>query len=217
MLTFPKSTEVNRRIPKNKFYEKLDIAAPMEKLFTQEIDTIYWRYKLAPDTLNVAEGQLVKEIELFEINLKVKDFKPKWIELIDREIPYHLVFLLRFGDWEKLWISYKESNKNQEDKFKVETCYQTPWAEYNSLSLKILGLNLDRIYEHFLLQVAGDHICISHEDEIKGAVETTKQIQKLEADILRMESKIKNEKQFKNQVKLNNELRELKERMRCLL
>lgn len=217
MINFPKSTEVNRRIPKNKFYSKLGFSSSMENLFTQEIDSIYWKYKLAPDTLNVAEGESVKEIELFEIIVKVRDFKSKWIDVIDREIPYHIVFHLRFGDWSKLWISYKESSKNREDKFKVETCYQTPWVEYSSIPLNIIGLNLDSIYENFLLQVAGDHICISHEDEIKGAVETTKQIQKLEAEIQRLEGQIKNEKQFKNQVKLNSELRELKERLRGLM
>ena len=59
MLDLPKSTEFNRRIPKQKFYENLTVTPAMKKIFTEQIKMIYWRNKLAASTLNIAAGEQV--------------------------------------------------------------------------------------------------------------------------------------------------------------
>ena len=71
MLDLPKSTEFNRRIPKQKFYENLTVTPAMKKIFTEQIKMIYWRNKLAASTLNIAAGEQVTEIEVFEVRLNV--------------------------------------------------------------------------------------------------------------------------------------------------
>ena len=65
MLSLPKSTEYNRRIPKQKFYEKIDISPSIKKSFIEQIKTIYWRNKIAVSTINLASGRDVTEIERF--------------------------------------------------------------------------------------------------------------------------------------------------------
>lgn len=35
MLDFPKSTEFNKRIPKQKFYEKIDVSPALKKVFVR--------------------------------------------------------------------------------------------------------------------------------------------------------------------------------------
>ena len=69
MLGLPQSTEFNRRIPKQKFYEKLEVSPAVKRAFVEQIKIIYWRNKLAPTTLNIAPGQAVTEIEVLEIRL----------------------------------------------------------------------------------------------------------------------------------------------------
>lgn len=214
MLSFPKTTEFNKRIPKQKFYEHFTISNQLERQFIKEIETIYWKNKLSPETLNVSKGTYVTEIQVIEVFLKTLEISENLIKVIDREIPYHLVFILRYQDQAQIWIAYKENNKVKDDKFKVETYYKTDWQQYDSISLRIEGLNLDKIYENFLLQVAGPQLQIKDNSTLKEAVVQTKETEKLEAYIDTLKTKIKKEKQFNQQIKLQAELREAQAKLK---
>ena len=48
MLGLPKTTEFNKRIPKQKFYDNLTVNSALKKVFVDQIKTIYWRTKLQP-------------------------------------------------------------------------------------------------------------------------------------------------------------------------
>ena len=69
MLGFPPSTEFNKRIPKQKFYENAAVPAAVKRLFADQLRCIYWRNKLAVSTLNLTAGERVTEIEIFELCL----------------------------------------------------------------------------------------------------------------------------------------------------
>ena len=60
---FPQATEFNKRIPKQKFYENLDVSPALRRVFVDQIRLVYWRNKLAASTLNIAAGEAVTEIE----------------------------------------------------------------------------------------------------------------------------------------------------------
>jgi len=214
MINFPKSTEFNKKIAKQKFYNKLQVSSRLERQFVKEIDNIYWKNKLSAETLNVNEGSSVKEIEIIEINLKEKNIGQNIMEFIDREIPYHIVFILRYEQLGQIYISYKEDSKSRQAKFKVDSYFKTGWVDYNDLSLKINGLNLDKIYENFIIQVAEDKLPIENSKDLKEAVSISKDRDKLLAYADSLENKIKNEKQFNIQVKLAAELREVKNQLK---
>ena len=69
MLGLPESTEFNRRIPKQKFYENLSVTPVLKHIFIDQIKVIYWRNKVAATTMNLAAGETVTEIEDFEMRL----------------------------------------------------------------------------------------------------------------------------------------------------
>lgn len=208
MLDFPISTLFNKRIPKQKFYEKLGVGNKLEQQFVKEIDTIIWKNKLSPETINISAGTKVTEIEIIEVNLKTQSVSKNILEAIDRGIPYHLVFVLRFKDLGQLWISYKEDSRS--GKFKVDSYYKTEWVKYDELTLKLEGLNLDKVYDNFMLQVADGKLQLDQGADIKEAVTKAKEQNKLESYIKALENKIRNEKQFNQQVKLMGELRKAK-------
>ena len=56
MLNFPKSTEFDKRIPKQKFYENMNITANLKRIFVEQIKGISWTNKIAASTINVADG-----------------------------------------------------------------------------------------------------------------------------------------------------------------
>jgi len=208
MLAFPKSTLLDRSIPKQKFYLNLKASSSLERLFIDEVKSIRWMYKLAPDTFNIREGETVKEIEVLELSLKGSTISQEIVEAIDREIPYHLVFVMRYLETGQIWISYKQDSKKKAGTFKVERYYTTDWIPYDDLTLPFDGLTMDRLYESFLLQVAGDRLQREAGDDIQEAVEKDIQREKLERRIQKLENKIRNERQFNRQVGLMAELRE---------
>ena len=67
MLGLPRSTEYGKRIPKQKFYDNLSISSDLKRVFVEQIATVYWSNKISADTLNVAAGEIVKEIEVFTL------------------------------------------------------------------------------------------------------------------------------------------------------
>jgi len=217
VLDFPPSTVFNKWVPKKKFYENLSISSRIEKQFVTEIESVYWTHKLSPETLNVSPGTRVTEIEVFEVNLKEQQVSDNLIATIDREIPYHLVFVLRYEGRAQLMISYKEESKSREDKFKVDSYYRTDWIDYEKLPLNIEGLDLDRIYENFISQIAGDDLNLEKAEDIRDAVMIAKEIGSLEAYITKLENRIRKEKQFNLKVKFNQELRKAKEKLKDYL
>jgi hypothetical protein len=216
MLQFPKSTVFDKRIPKTKFYKHLKLDTRLEKKFVDEIESIHWMYKLSPETLPIKKGETVAEIEVFEIFLKNPSISKQVLEFIDREIPYHLVFILRYDYVAKIGMAYKEPSKNRLGKFTIDTYYQTEWQEYEELNLDIKGVTLDKVYENFLEQVSEGSILLQSSEDIKEAVERSKKFKELEKSIQRIERKIHTEKQFNLQVELMEHLRKLKAELRDL-
>ena len=212
MLELPKSTEVNRRIPKQKFYENLTISPALKRIFVEQIRVIWWRNKIAPSTMNLAAGETVTEIEVFEVCLSAPQLDEAVLRQIDKEIPYHILFLLEHEGRYQAWTAYKEAAASGINAFKVGTYYHTDWMEESALPLKLDGLNTDKVYENFVRQIAGE--TLSGADEtLKESVERDKRRQELQKQIAILQVKVRREKQLNKQVQLNAELKRLKKEL----
>ena len=47
MRNLPESTQFNRRIPKQKFYDNLSVTPALKRAFVEQIKIIYWKNKIA--------------------------------------------------------------------------------------------------------------------------------------------------------------------------
>ena len=158
MLGLPKTTEFNKRIPKQKFYENLEISPELKKVFAEQVKTIYWRNKIATTTLNIASGTKVTEIEVFEVKLSEQMLDEKMLRQMDKEIPYHILFILEYQGKYQAWIGYKEVAASGSAAFKVNKYYHTEWMEEDDLPVKLEGLDIDSVYENYVKQIAGDKL-----------------------------------------------------------
>ena len=210
MLGLPKSTEFNKRIPKQKFYENLSVTPAIKVVFTEQIKIIYWRNKLAVTTLNLAHGEVVTEIEVFEIRLISPDLDESVFRLIDREIPYHILFLLEYGGKYQAAIGYKEAAGSGKAAFKVECYYRTDWLTEEELPLHLEGLTIDAVYENFIRQIAGERLIGGKNMTLKESVEQQKKREQIEKKIAALESKMKKEKQLNRKMELKAEIKEMK-------
>lgn len=216
MIGLPKSTEFNRRIPKQKFYENLTVSPALKRVFIDQIKVIYWRNKIAATTINLAAGETVTEIELFEIRLNEQKLDESVLRQIDKEIPYHIVFLLEYDGKYQAWTAYKEATASGNNAFKVGTYYYTEWLEESELPLKIEGLNIDKVYENFVRQIAGDALQAEKTETLKESVDRDNRRQELQKQIAVLQQKVRKEKQLNKQVQLNTELKKLKKELEDL-
>ena len=213
MVGLPKTTEFNRRIPKQKFYENIEISPALKRIFVEQIKAVYWRNKIAPSTVNIAQGETVTEIEVFEVKLATETPPELVLRQIDKAIPYHIVFLLEYGGRYQAWTAYKEAAGFGNNAFKVGVYYHTEWLEENQLPIKIDGLDIDKVYENFVRQIAGEKLQSDGNESLQESVDRDLRRRELEKQISALEQKIRREKQFNKQVALNDELKKIKKEL----
>ena len=209
---FPKSTEFNKKIPKTKFYEYLELGRKVKDSFVQDIESITWANKIAPSTVNLAAGETVTEIQVFRIILKQSDFNKDVLKIIDEQIPYHILFIVCYRDKEQAWIGYKERSGSESRSFKVDNYYHTAWQKPEDLSLTIDGLNMDAVYDNFVKQIAAVNTPVQWNEDL-SAKENTANIEeqkKLQKQIEKLERQLRKETQPKKKFELYQKLLELR-------
>ena len=199
MLGLPRSTQVNRRVAKEKLYQNATLAPQTREMIKDQIDSVFWRNKLADSTMAISAGETVAEIQIFEIQLRQRELDKRVLPAIAKEIPYKILFILVFGDEAQVWIEASG------------TFYNTDWQPLGGFMLKFDGLNLDAVYENLARQISGGRL--GTDGDIEEAVDRDKQRQRLERDIVALEKKLLREKQFNKQVELNGELKRLKKEL----
>lgn len=197
MLGLPRSTEVNRRVAKEKIYANITMTTQLRDVIKNQIESIIWRNKLADTTVGLASGEDVNEIQVFEIFLRQRSIDKRVLTAINKAIPYKILFVLTFGNEAQTWIEVSG------------TFYNSDWFSIDGFTVKLDGINLDTVYENFARQIAGGRL--DSDGNIAEAVQKDKLRQQLERVIAGLEKKILREKQFNRQVELNCELKRLRD------
>ena len=213
MLGLPQSTEFNKRIPKQKFYEHITVSPALKKSFVDQIRMIYWRNKVAATTVNLAPGTIVDEVEVFEIKLNSASLDEAVLRQIDREISYHIIFLLEYEGKLQAWTAYKEKTPTANAVFKVGKYYHTEWMTEAELPIRIDGLNLDAVYENFVRQIAGDALKADSGESLKASVERDEKKKQLEKQIAALENKMRKERQLNRQIEMNATIKKLRNKL----
>lgn len=213
MFDLPITTEYNRKIPKQRFYENLSVSPALKRLFVEQIQSIVWANKIAPSTVNVAAGKEVTEIEVFRISL-TSDILPEEVLLqLDKQIPYHILFILESKNNYQLWIGFKESiTTGSSNAFKVNKYFHTEWFAEQDLHIRLNGMDMDSVYENLVRHFG--NIDSSGEKPLSEQIATLEQCEKFDKDIAKLEAKMRREnnprKKFDIRLQINK-LNELKE------
>ena len=80
----------------------------------------------------------------------------------------------------------------------------------DELPLKLEGLNVDAVYENFVYQIGGDSLQAGDNESLQDAVARDEKVKNLQKQIDALQAKIRKEKQLNVQMKLNHELKSLK-------
>lgn len=200
----PHTAKVQKVIPKNAFDAYTN--SKQKKLFTDLIARITWLYKLSSDTVNL-EAREVKEIQIFRIELKVKEDITSVLEVIDKAIPYSLIFMVEYEGSVYLSTSVKHPHPIKDSNSVVDWTFKSIWflPHESSYSLN-LKKSLDAVYHDFCIQLSGKSGMAKR--PLQELVEISMQRSLLEKEILQLRSSIKSCKQFKIKVELNVKLKQ---------
>lgn len=196
MLGLPLSTEVNRRIAKEKLYANAAMSPQLRDMVREQIESVIWRNKLAESTVNVAKGETVGEIQVFEVALRQKGIDKRILPVIAKAIPYKILFVLSFDEEAQAWMEASG------------VFFSTDWFSLEGFALKFEGLNLDALYASLTRQIAGGRL--DADTDLSEAVDRDILRRRLEREIAVLEKKVLREKQFGRQVDLNGELKRLR-------
>lgn len=199
MLNLSNRCEVNKFIPKKTFYEKVNISSTAKQDFINKLEKIYWKYKLSEDTINITKTEDVEEIEIFELVLKEKCDVKGLIKVITKEIPYTILFIVKFNDEFQYAVKVDEN------------ILITNWNEKKEFNF--IGINLKEVYNNIVRKIIDDDSTTN----VKIALENKKEKEELEKKINALRIKINKEVQFKKKVELNQELRILEKELEELL
>lgn len=209
MLGLPSTTELHRRIPKQTIYDKCKPSPVLKKAFSAQIASIHWRNKIAPEILNLAAGKEVRELEVFELRLNDGQMDEAVLRLIDRAIPYHILFVLVWEDRMRLAVAYKEAPNAKSAGVRVERYYYTDWMPVGEVALRLEGLSMDAVYENLVRRIAGGALGDAHTSTLRESVAAQRRRERIGKQIATLEAKIRREKQPKKKFELVQELKAL--------
>ena len=210
-LKFPRTTIVDKPVPKNAFYKHLEVNAKIKQHFVDDVASIHWLYKLAPSTINVEDGKQVHEIVVFSAVLKDKDCPNDVFLFIDRNMPRHVVFILEYEDRYKVLLNYKAWKDGQNSPFDIIKTFATDWLTAERLLLTLEGQTMDAFYEAMAGQVSG--FGTTKAEDTKRIVELEGLIDKAKREVESIQKRIRNERQLNRQMELNGAARGIKKQI----
>ena len=201
MFNLPKSTIVNKIVPKNAFDEYTN--SKQKQRFSDKISRIRWVNKLSPETINLS-GEEVKEIQIFHIELKIKEQITDLLTIIDKAIPYHILYVLSFEESRMLITAQKHIHPTNEDLAVIDWNFSTEWVDIENFNFQLnLKKSLDFVFEDICFQISGDG---QKDKSIAELISQEQQKKQLEKRIEKLKSEIKRCKQFNKKVELNQVL-----------
>ena len=157
------------------------------------------------------------QIEVLLVRLNQDTLDENVLRQIDREIPYHILFVLEYDGKYKAVIGYKEAAGSGKAAFKVDRYYQTEWMPEEKLPVYLDGLNIDTVYENFVRQIAGDVLqAATPHESLKESVARDDRRDALQKQINKLQAKIRKEKQLNRQMEMNAELKKLRKELEGL-
>lgn len=196
MLNLPKSTEIREFIFKKRIYStfKDEMTPARRNEFDQDISKIILVNEISSKTLNIEAAENTKPIFVVNIQVKHKDISDKNIITIAKLFQQKLVLVVQYQNEAKLCIY---QNK----------LFSLPWQALDKLNINIQGLNLNTIWENFVIQIG--NIQMQGENNLDEQIQQDDQRAKLLAKIEQLTKKMTKEKQPHKKFALKQEIKKL--------
>jgi hypothetical protein len=215
LFDYPRSAAFGRVVPKTRIYEHAGADAALKDRFVEQVDQIIWRFKLAPETINLSATRSVPEIQVFEITLRTAALDEGVLRAIDRAIPFPLIFELSHAGSRKVMAAYKRPSEAASGKWVVSEYFATDWAPGDAPREPLpVALDLGALYDRILSAMMS--VPAQPGEDIQDRVERMEAIRAKTREVERISTRLGREKQFNKRVEINAELRAAKRELERL-
>lgn len=213
LFAYPKQAEFGRVLPKNKIYEHSGANTRLKNLFVEQVEQIVWRYKLAPETINLAAMPGVPEIQVFAIQLKTDELHLDVLRCIDVAVQFPIIFELTQGLGSRaksqVVAAYKRQSDADATKWVYSDYFESNWMPAaDSRTPLPLALDLEGLYGQVLKCLIP--LSLRNNETIRDLVARYACAKAKEHEVRRVAAALAKERQFNRKVALNAMLRQLR-------
>lgn len=213
LFAYPKQAEFSRVLPKNKIYEHSGANTRLKDLFVEQVEQIIWRYKLAPETINLAAKPGVPEIQVFAIQLKTPELHHDVLRCIDGAVQFPIIFELTqglgSGAKSQVVAAYKRQSDADAAKWVCSDYFESNWMPAaDSRTPLPLALDLGGLYEQLLKCLIP--LSLRNNETIRELVARHECAMAKELEVRRVSAALAKERQFNRKAALNATLRQLR-------
>lgn len=209
---YPKAASVGRVVPKTRIYERASAGTALKDLFVAQVDQIVWKFKLAPETINLSATRAVAEIQVFGISLRTGKLDEEVLRAIDRTIPFPLIFELTWSAKRKAIAAFKRPSEADPTKWVVSEYFGTDWTPEDAPRRPLpLALNLGALYDSLLTPLMP--VAAPAGEDIQARVARMETIRAKTREVERIKARLSREKQFNKRVAINAQLRALSQEL----
>lgn len=215
LYAWPPQAAVARPVAKAKIYAHAKPTAALRALFVEQVESITWAYKLAPESINLPAKPDVPEIEVFEIALKLQDLNHSVLRCIDKAIPFPILFVLRYEGHSQPVAAYKRPSGAANGQWVVGDYHAAPWQKDGVARPGLpVALDLQGLYEQLLRQ----HLAFPARpgESLRDQLDRLSLLSAKQTAAAKLESRLTQEKQFNRKVEINAELRNIRQELASL-
>lgn len=195
MLGLPRSTAINKQLPKKALFDKFKPNSSDRRLFDEQINRLAIVAEISPQTVSLATSEEVAAIYVIAVTLKTADCDKKSIALLSKLIDQRMLFVLQYGDNARLAVYRAE---------KVLVSEEKPTDEWR---LNLSGLDLGVVWGNIIAQIGG--IDLSDGKDLDATLAENDRHEKLTKQIVALEKKAWAEKQPKKKFELVQQIKAL--------
>lgn len=238
LFCYPYTAKVDKVIAKNKFYQQGNANHRIERLFVEQVDSIRWAYKLSSQTINLADSQAVKEIQIFTLVSRVAKLDTEILQFIDKAIPSAIIFEIIYQDKIQVVATYKRQSQANSQKLVLGKYYASEWQNPSERRDLPLVLDMANLYEFIIEQLllsdknlsvnllstqsptpslaSPNYASIGANIGIEQKIVYAEKVVLLNKQIQDLQKRIYKEKQFNRQVEMNLQLQTLLKQLKKL-
>jgi hypothetical protein len=212
---YPEAARYGRVVAKSRIYQHARVGKKLRQAFVDQVDRIVWRYKLAPETINLSATTDVAEIQVFTVELRGKELDEAVLRSIDRAIAFPVLFELTFDGERKFVAAYKRRNESDRAKWVISEYFESDWEAEEALRASLpRTLNLEGLYEQLLSRLLPEDASLK--EPLYKRVERLEVIRAKQREVERIKALLAKEKQFNKRVQINAQLRNVTKELKRL-
>ncbi len=203
MFGLPKSTEINKPLPKKAVFDKFKLKSADRKLFDDQISRMVIIAEISPQTVSIAASDDFSAIYIILLILKSYECDKKNIALLSKLIDQHMLFALRYEETMRLAV------------YRADRVLMSESKHLDKWKLNLHGLDLSSAWDNIIAEIAG--IDISSGKDLNEGIINNELKEKLTKQIAELENKAKAEKQPRHKWNLVNEIKKLRTELEEIL